>query len=356
MLKSRRTRLDPFFEEHSLDAILLTKLPVIRYLSGFTGSDGALLISREGGCWFLCDSRYTEQARLEVRDAEICTYVIRQEGIASLIDDRKFSAVGIEATHMTVAEFNGLSGAVKNCRLQPLGSDFSQIRATKDETEIDRLEQVARLASESLRVILPALRPGVSEAHVSRELEFEMRRRGADARAFDFIVASGDRGALPHGRASERVIRAGDLVTIDFGAVRDGYHSDETVTVAFGSPDRRLREIHEVVKSAHDRAIDAVRPGMSCRELDAVARNYISTRGYGDFFGHGLGHGVGLEIHEKPVISPRSEAILEPGMVFTVEPGVYIPGQGGVRIEDMVAVTSDGCRVLTSVPKELMML
>ena len=183
-----------------------------------------------------------------------------------------------------------------------------------------------------------------------------MRRRGADARAFDFIVASGERGAMPHGRASDKLLCSGELVTIDFGAVKDGYHSDETVTVAVGRPSDRGREIHEIVRQAHDRAIAAVRPGISCRDLDAVARDYIREQGYDDYFGHGLGHGVGLDIHEKPVVSPRSDAVVEEGMVFTIEPGIYIPGFGGVRIEDTVAVTADGCVVLTQAPKELIEL
>jgi Xaa-Pro aminopeptidase len=188
------------------------------------------------------------------------------------------------------------------------------------------------------------------------ELEIEMRRRGADAKAFDFIVASGDRGAMPHGRASDKLLRAGELVTIDFGAVKDGYHSDETVTVAVGRPSDRGREIHNIVRQAHDRAIAAVRPGISCRELDAVARDFIREQGYGSYFGHGLGHGVGLEIHEKPVVSPRSEAVVAEGMVFTIEPGIYVPGFGGVRIEDTVAVTANGCVTLTQAPKNLILL
>jgi Xaa-Pro aminopeptidase len=180
-----------------------------------------------------------------------------------------------------------------------------------------------------------------------------MRERGADDRSFDFIVASGERGALPHGRASTKVLQRGELVTFDFGAVWDGYCSDETVTVSLGPPDSRQREIYRIVKEAHDLAIEAVRPGVPLRQLDGIARHYIDEAGYGNHFGHGLGHGVGLQIHEGPVVSPRSEAVAEEGMVFTIEPGIYVPGWGGVRIEDMVEVTADGCRVLTAVPKEL---
>jgi Xaa-Pro aminopeptidase len=196
----------------------------------------------------------------------------------------------------------------------------------------------------------------VREIDIALALELEMRRRGADGKAFDFIVASGERGAMPHGVASTRAIQAGELVTIDFGALKDGYHSDETVTVACGKPESRSCDIHSIVKTAHDLAIDAVKPGISCRDLDDVARSYIHGKGFGDYFGHGLGHGIGLEIHEMPTLSPRGTAVLDEGMVITIEPGIYIPGFGGVRIEDTVVVTSNGCQVITSADKQLLVL
>ena len=183
-----------------------------------------------------------------------------------------------------------------------------------------------------------------------------MRSAGADDKAFDFIVASGERGALPHGRATSKPLRRGELVTIDFGALLDGYNSDETVTVAFGEPDEQQRKIYQIVKDAHDSAIDAVRPGARFKDIDSAAREYITKKGYGDYFGHGLGHGVGLDIHEKPVVSFRSEDVVLEGMVFTIEPGIYLPGWGGVRIEDLVVATSDGCRLLSRVPKDLLIL
>jgi len=257
---------------------------------------------------------------------------------------------------MLVSDFRQLSERLDGCELVGIGAALDSIRSCKDQDEIETLGRVAGLASASLNAVLASLVPGVRETDFALELEIEMRRRGAEARAFDFIVASGERGAMPHGRASDKVIRSGELVTIDFGAVKDGYHSDETVTVAVGRPSDRGREIHDIVRQAHDRAIAAVRPGISCRDLDAVARDYISEQGYDAYFGHGLGHGVGLEIHEKPVVSPRSEAVVEEGMVFTIEPGIYIPGFGGVRIEDTVAVTADGCVVLTQAPKDLILL
>jgi Xaa-Pro aminopeptidase len=355
MLKIRRSRLEPFFEEHDLDAILFTNLANIRYLCGFSGSDGVLLLTRELA-WFLCDSRYTTQAADEVCGAEVREFSAKFETVCSLITDNGIKRFGIEATHMLVSDFRQLSERLAGCELVGLGAVLDAIRSCKDRDEIEALGRVASLASSSLAAVLALIAPGVRESDIALELEIEMRRRGADARAFDFIVASGERGAMPHGRASDKVLRSGDLVTIDFGAVKDGYHSDETVTVAVGCPSDRGREIHDIVRQAHDRAIAAVRPGISCRDLDAVARDYIRDQGYDSRFGHGLGHGVGLEIHEKPVVSPRSEAVVEEGMVFTIEPGIYVPGFGGVRIEDTVAVTADGCVTLTQAPKDLIVL
>ena len=355
MLKNRRSRLKPFFEDNGLDAILFTNLANIRYLCGFSGSDGGLLLARDGA-WFLCDSRYTTQAAEEVRDAEIREFSAKYEAVCSLITEKKIRRFGIEATHMLVSDFRQLSERLDGCELVGIGAALDSIRSCKDQGEIAVLGRIAGLASASLEAVLASLVPGARETDIALELEIEMRRRGAEARAFDFIVASGERGAMPHGRASDKLLCSGELVTIDFGAVKDGYHSDETVTVAVGRPSDRGREIHDIVRQAHDRAIAAVRPGISCRDLDAVARDYIREQGYEAYFGHGLGHGVGLEIHEKPVVSPRSEAVVEEGMVFTIEPGIYIPGFGGVRIEDTVAVTADGCVVLTQAPKDLILL
>jgi len=355
MLKNRRSRLTTFFDGHALDAILFTNLTNIRYLCGFSGSDGVLLVTRDQA-WFLCDSRYTTQAAGEVQGAEVREFSAKYEAICTLISDQNIRRFGFEAGHMLVSDFRLLSERLDGRELVGLGAALDAIRSRKDPDEIALLGHVAGLASASLGVVLGRLGQGIRESDLALELEIEMRRRGADARAFDFIVASGERGAMPHGRASDKVLQSGELVTIDFGAVKDGYYSDETVTVAIGRPSERAREIHEIVRQAHDRAIAAVRPGISCRDLDAVARDYIREQGYEPYFGHGLGHGVGLEIHEKPVLSPRSEALVEEGMVFTIEPGIYLPGFGGVRIEDTVAVTADGCVILTQAPKQLMQL
>lgn len=351
MLKSRRQRLAPFFEQYDLDLLLIEHPANLRYLAGFSGSEGSLLLTPDGG-WFICDSRYTVQAGKEVAELAIVEQSQRQEAVAELVQRCGARRMGFEAAHTTYSTFQGLATKLPSLTLVPLGSELDAIRVRKDHAECALLAQVAECASSALEAILPMLRPGVVESEVAVQLEFEMRRRGAEGRGFDFIVASGVRGAMPHGRASDKIIQSGELVTIDFGAVLDGYHSDETVTVAVDGCSTQLKEIYDTVLEAHDRAVAAVKPGIACRQLDAIARSFIAERGFGEYFGHGLGHGVGLAIHEKPVISPRSDATVEEGMVFTIEPGIYVPGVGGVRIEDTVAVTSDGCRLLTQVSKQ----
>lgn len=355
MLENRRSRLNRFFEAHSLDAILITSLRNVRYLCDFSGSDGALLVT-QARAWFLCDSRYTAQASDEVLEAEVREFTVRLDLIASLVAENKIARLGIEALHTTVNDYRKMAERLPDIELVEIGPAFEEIRSCKDRAEVESLKNVAELASLALSNMLQNIRPGISEAAIALDLELEMRRLGADGRAFDFIVASGTRGAMPHGRASGKLIQSGELVTIDFGAVKDGYNSDETVTVSCGDPGSREKEIHGIVREAHDLAIKAVAPGISCKALDAVARDYITKHGYGDYFGHGLGHGVGLDIHEKPTISSRSEAVLEDGMVITVEPGIYIPGFCGVRIEDTVLVTADGYQILTAADKRLMVL
>lgn len=356
MLKSRRSSLKRFFEEYSLKAVLFTDLRNIRYLCGFSGSEGALLVSPDRS-WFLCDSRYTAQATEEVQSAEVVECAaIRIDTVAALANEYGLNRVGFEAAHTTVSAFRRMSEKLSGVELVELCSNLDEIRICKDLAEIELLTSVATLSSQALAAILDSIKPGVREIDVALKLEFEMRQRGAEGKAFDFIVASGVRGAMPHGRASDKIIQSGELVTIDFGAMKDGYHSDETVTVACGEPGIRAREIHTIVRTAHDLAINAAKPGISCKDLDEVARSFIRDSGYDEYFGHGLGHGIGLEIHEMPTLSPRSTAVLEEGMVVTVEPGIYIPGFGGVRIEDTVVVTSSGCLVITSADKQLLVL
>jgi len=355
MLKDRRSRLSPWLGREQLDCLVMEHPPNLRYLSGFSGSCGLLVLTRDQG-WFICDSRYTLQARQEVVGLTVVEHGQRYEALSQLRIEQGWQRIGFEAAHCLVSTQQELEKQLPGATLVGLSADLDGIRDRKDPCELEAMSDVASLASQALQSVLPLIRPGLIEADLALELEIAMRRRGAEGRGFDFIVASGERGAMPHGRASGKQIQSGELVTIDFGAVLNGYHSDETVTIGVGKLDQRQQQIYDVVLEAHDRAVEAVRPGISCKELDAVARDYICEQGFGDFFSHGLGHGVGLEIHEKPTLSPRSESLLYEGMVVTVEPGIYIPGWGGVRIEDTVVVTGTGCRLLTGVSKKLLVV
>lgn len=339
-------------ESLAADALLVLGRINIRYLSGFTGSDSALLLA-DSGCNLLCDSRYTLQASAEAPLCQVSEYKVKLDGIAALITGRGWRRVAFDAEQVPVSFFNSLSNLLAGVEFIALADQLDQLRAVKSSDEIDRIAFSAGLASAAFEELLPQIMPGVSERELAFKLEMLLKGKGADDKAFDFIVVSGERGALPHGRPTERILRSEEMVTIDFGGCCQGYHSDETVTLAIGKPASRLLEAYNVVKEAHDLAIRAVRPGIGCREIDFIARDYIASHGFAEFFGHGLGHGVGLEVHEKPMLSSRSSQIVVEGMIFTIEPGIYIPDLGGVRIEDLVQVTSDGCRVLSKVSKEL---
>lgn len=355
MLKDRISSARGCLERFGVDAIVFFNLINIRYLTGFTGSDGVLVLGGNEGC-FLTDSRYTTQASLEVTEFKTIEYRGKLEGVSSQLKGLGIRKVGFESEHTTVSLFRSLSEALPGIELVAIGVELDELRIIKSPEEIELLEKSAEIASNALLAILNKIKPGAVEHDLALALEFAMKNAGADEKSFDFIVASGVRGALPHGKASAKDIRAGELVTFDFGAVYRGYHSDETVTVAVGEPDSRQRDIYFIVKEAHDRAVAAVKPGISFKELDDLARCFIADEGYGQYFGHGLGHGVGLEVHEKPVVSFKNDGMVEEGMVFTIEPGVYIPDWGGVRIEDTVVVTANGCKTLTKFPKKLMVL
>jgi len=355
MLNERISSARRYLDSSGVEAIIFLGQPNIRYLTGFTGSDGALVLGRDNG-WFLTDSRYTTQASMEVTGLEVVEYRLKNEGIAALITAELINKAGFEAEHTTVSFLQTLSEIMPGVDLIPIGMELDDLRIIKGADELRLLAESASIASQAFLGIMEMIKPGVREREIALELEFAMKRGGAEEISFDFIVASGPRGALPHGKASDREIRSGELVTIDFGAVYGGYHSDETVTVSVGSPDSRQQQIYSIVRDAHDKALEAVKPGIALKELDGIARGFIEEKGFSNYFGHGLGHGVGLEVHEKPTVSFRSDQIAEEGMVFTIEPGIYIPDWGGVRIEDTVAVTRDGWQMLTKVPKELLVL
>lgn len=353
MLVNRTSILRTLLQEHHLDALLLTRPVNLRYFSGFTGTDGVLIVTANATI-FLTDSRYTTQAAEEVSADQRREYAVQAEGIVAVLDDFRARKVGFEAEDLTCASLERLR-THSGQRIEWCGLDrpLLVLRGIKDSTEIAALEQAAHLAAAAFDDIVPLLRPGIAEREIALELEFALRRHGGDEKSFELIVASGERGALPHGAASERCLRSGECVTIDFGLRLHGYCSDETVTLAIGQIDAELERVYDTVYQAQQSALATIRPGVPLKEIDAAARNCIAAAGYGPFFGHGLGHGVGLEVHEYPTLSPRSLDTALVGMVFTVEPGIYLPGKGGVRLEDMVVVTTDGCRKLTCIPKKL---
>jgi Xaa-Pro aminopeptidase len=333
-------------QERRLDGVLVTGLPNLRYLSGYTGSDAALFVGLQVR-WLFTDSRYTTQARAEAPDFRVIEYRLKVPEISAALKRRKVERLGFEPARMTHARFREFRRHLRGVKLVPLQSVFERLRARKTPAEIRKIQRAGNIARQALREALPLLKPGVRERDFALELEHLMKHRGADQVNFATIVASGRRGALPHGVASKKKLKAGELVTLDFGCSYLGYNSDQTLTFCLGRPTPRQTKIYEVVREAQALAIAAIRPGARLKDVDGLARDYIREQGFGRYFGHGLGHGVGLEVHEEPVLGPRSKGRLEPGMVVTVEPGIYLPGWGGVRIEDMVAVTESGGRVLT---------
>jgi Xaa-Pro aminopeptidase len=355
-LNQRRLKwVGDLLSREDLDGFLISSLENIRYLSGFTGSDGALLVTHRQKT-LLVDSRYTTQARAEAKGYDVVQYIKKAQGITDAVISGHVKRLGFESQHMTHALYADLTTRLPRIQLVPLDDTIRTMRARKDPKEIGVLRRAIAIAEEALLSSLELIRPGNSEKEVAQEIEFAMRRLGAEGAAFETILAAGHRGALPHGKASESTLKTGDLVVIDFGACYNGYNSDQTCTVCLGDPKPKQRRVYSIVKEAHDRAISAIRPGKSFQEIDRVARQHIEEQGYGPWFGHGLGHGVGLAVHEEPRISFDSSGFVETGMVFTVEPGIYMPGWGGVRIEDMVLVRKGGCEILTNLDKELRVL
>ena len=350
---SRRTRLHEGLP--GLDAVLVTRQVNVAYLTGFTGSNGQLL-SVPGGGVFLTDSRYEEQGRREVPDLRRVIYPQKlAPALAEAAAAEGVRRVGFEAAGMTYRSWRELAD-LDEIDLEPLEDEVERLRWAKDPEEVGLLERAQEVTDAAFDRVIGKLAEGVTERQVAFELDLAMREIGAERVGFDTIVAFGVNAAEPHHGPSERALRRGGGVKMDFGCVVEGYHSDMTRTVAFGEPGVRLREIHALVLRAQLAGIDAVRSGVTGEEADRAARSVIEDAGLGDRFGHSLGHGVGLEIHEGPTLRSGSDDVLPEGAVVTVEPGVYVPGLGGVRIEDAVVVGTDGCRPLPRTPKDLLVL
>jgi Xaa-Pro aminopeptidase len=359
--QGRQRRAQSLLAPLRLQTLLVTHPPNIRYLCGFTGSSATLLLNARQ-CLFFSDGRYTEQARAEVQGARV---VIARKAPLTMAAEwlhghsrgrnrKPATVVGIEGDHLTLREHDRLRKMLgPGFRLRMTASPVEQARMVKDSDEIERMRQSATLGARLFARALEVIRPGVAEAEVAAEMELTARRSGVEGMSFPTIIASGKRSALPHGRASNAVIEPGGFVVCDFGVILTGYCSDMTRTVYAGRPSAEARRVYGAVRQAQLAALETAKPGATTGEVDRAARNVLKKEGLGRYFTHSTGHGVGLEIHEAPRVADGEKTVLCPGMVITVEPGIYIPGKWGVRIEDTVVITEQGCEVLAPTGKEL---
>ena len=351
-INARISRLDTFMSRNGTDALLITHPPNIRYLSGFTGGEGILLILPTERILFV-DARYTLRARAECPHIPVTEATRPLPEAARRLKNANPGRVGLETAHLTVDRHRQIQRLLQGIRLKSLKDRLDTLRMVKDSSEIAALETAVDIHTRALDETLAWVTPDMTERDWAVEFEYRAKRHGAEALSFDTIVASGPRSAIPHATADSVPLAGHAPIVFDHGVVYRGYCSDETATFFSAPPDKLFHDIYHIVKESHDRAVAAVRPGVTAASIDAVARGFITRTGYGEAFSHGTGHGVGLEIHERPTIGPRDTTLLEPGMVFTIEPGIYLSEKGGIRIEDMVLVTDDGCRLLTKRSKSL---
>ena len=351
-LKQIAARLD----EYGIDAMLVSSEPGERYAVGFKGEGYVVVAKNE--CRYFTDSRYIEAAEKQVTGTSV-TMTDRAKNyrilIQKAVDDLGIEKLGFEDTYMTVAQYRQLADAF-TCELVPAQGLLGALRAAKDEEEIALMTKAQRISEQALEEILKFLRPGVTEKEVAAKLTYDMLRFGAEKMSFDPIVASGPNGSLPHAVPSDRAIQSGEFVTMDFGCIYGGYCSDMTRTVAVGEPTEEMKKVYAVVLEAQLAGIAAEKAGVTGKSVDAAARRVIEDAGYGEYFGHSFGHSVGLEIHEAPNAGSTSEDVIPLGAAVSAEPGIYLPGKFGVRIEDVTIFTADGCVNLTKAPKDLIIL
>ncbi len=352
----RSGKLRKRMAESRVDALLVTSMPNIFYLSGFTGSTAALVVAREAA-FILVDSRYSLQARAEcpavtVRDYAGMTALAAAAGVINELAPR---TAGYESESVTVADYRSLRRAVSSSvSLRSTRKIVENLRALKDKREVELIRRAVEIADAAFASVIQEIGPGMSEREVALLIDSTQRKLGADKESFDTIAAAGPNSACPHHHPTDAILQTGQLLKMDYGALRDGYCSDITRTVCLGKPTARQVEVYNIVLDAQMKAIEAMAPGKTGREIDAIAREYIASKGYGDNFGHGLGHALGIEVHDGPAFSTTSNVTLQPGMVATVEPGIYIEGWGGIRIEDDVLVTETGVKVITKATKEFL--
>ncbi|MEX2461986.1 MAG: Xaa-Pro peptidase family protein [Paenibacillaceae bacterium] len=356
MEKIRLLRLRVAMQEQKLEAVFITNAFNRKYLSGFTGSSGYLVITLDRAI-LLTDFRYMTQAPAQAKYYEVIEHGPKAiESVKELLSKQAIKQLGFEQNEVTYGLHQAYTAVLNPIELVPTDQLVEKLRMYKDAAELQILQEACDLADQTFSYILTKLTPGISEKEIALDMEIYMRKHGATSSSFDTIVASGERSALPHGVASDRILQGNEFVKLDFGAYYKGYCSDITRTVILGKPTEKHKQIYGIVLEAQMQALDKLKPGMTGKEADAVARDIIRKAGFGDNFGHGTGHGLGMEIHEAPRLSFQSEVVLEAGMVVTVEPGIYIPGFGGVRIEDDVVLTENGIRILTHSSKNFIVI
>ncbi|MBR3833630.1 MAG: aminopeptidase P family protein [Lachnospiraceae bacterium] len=362
-MNDRLQRLYNIIKEKDLDGVILTDGYNIDYISGYKGHTGMLLVVNDTS-YILTDSRYTEQASLEAKAFEIID--IGMDGYSKTvkrileekIEDSHTVSLGFEDKSISYTQYKALSDALgASVSLVELGDVVNKLRMIKSQDEIDLIAKAEAIGDEAFNHIINYIEVGMTEKQVALELEYVMKSLGADGLSFDTIVASGTNSSMPHAVPTDKAIEEGDFVTLDFGCIYKGYCSDMTRTVYMGDEiNEKQLDIYNTVLYAQKAALKCIRPGVKCSDIDKIARDFIAEAGYGEYFGHGLGHGVGLYIHEEPRFSKSCDVILEPGMVLSVEPGIYLPGEFGVRIEDLIVVTNDGYENLANSPKVLILM
>ncbi len=354
MYLDRVLKLREKMKSKKIDGVFLIGDHNRNYLTGFTGNESFALITMDKA-FFITDSRFTEQAMQQVKGFDVMEYSKNKtlaEFVGGLIKENNIESLGFEENIVTFKDYNYYKEYFK-CSMEPMEGMVEGLRVIKDIHELEIMEKAAEIADKAFEHIIKFIKPGMTEVEIGLEMEMFMKKAGASSLSFPSIVASGWRSSLPHGEATDKVIMEGEFLTLDYGCIYHGYCSDMTRTLVIGKPDDKMKEIYNTVLEAQLTAAKAFRPGVPAVEVDKAARDYITAKGYGQYFGHSLGHGVGMEIHEAPTVGYRNASLLKAGMVVTNEPGIYLPGFGGVRIEDMLVVTESGSRNLSKSTKEM---